>query len=69
MKSIKWTNKYSKETGFVKCLAKGHFINTFDPGEAMKFKTIKEADKTLDRLYEFGEDANNEFTVIESPKA
>ena len=68
MKVIKWTNKYSNETGFVKCLGEGHFINTWEQDSAMKFRNQAEADKTLDTLYEFGEDANNNFDVIDIPE-
>ena len=68
MKAIKWINKHSGESGYVKSLADGHFINTFESKEALKIKAIKDVDKILDRLYEFGEDINNEFQVVEVSK-
>lgn len=50
---IKWTNKYSGETGFVKCLNHegGYFENTFVESEAMNFaddvQTEREVISTL----------------------
>lgn len=34
---VQWTNKHSKEQGYVKCLnrEKGYFENTYDKGEAL----------------------------------
>ena len=62
---IKWTNKYSQETGFVKTIskAKNCFMNTFDAAEARVFKTQKDADKAIAQLTEMGEAENNVFTV------
>ena len=67
MKAIKWINKFSNESGFVMSLADGHFINTWEIENAVKFRTQASADKTLDTLYEFGEDANNDFEIIDVP--
>ncbi len=69
MKAIKWINKFSGESGYVESLADSHFINTWEIENAAKFRSQKEADKVLDTLYEFGEDANNDFEVVELPKA
>ena len=63
MKVIRWTNKFSKETGFVKELGEGHFINTWDKADAAKYRTQKAAEKVLVTLNEFGEGANNDFVV------
>jgi hypothetical protein len=62
---IKWTNKYSQETGFVKSVskAKNCFINTFDASEARVFKNDKDAQKAIATLTEMGEAENNIFTV------
>lgn len=44
---IKWTNKYSKEEGYVKCLNRkeGYFENTFERSEAKAYK--KQALKSI----------------------
>ena len=63
MKVIRWTNKFSKETGFVKELGEDHFINTWDKAEAAKYRTQKAAEKVLVTLNEIGEGANNDFVV------
>ena len=64
---IKWTNKYSQETGFVKTVssAKKCFMNTSDEAEARVFKTEKAAQKAIDTLVEYGEAVNNDFTIVE----
>ncbi len=69
MKAIKWINKFSGETGYVESLADDHFVNTWEIEYAAKFRTVKEADKALDALYDFGEDVNNDFEVVDIPKA
>ena len=63
MKVIRWTNRFSKETGFVKALAEDHFINTWEKADAAKYRTKKDAEKVLVTLNEFGENVNNEFVV------
>ncbi|MBO4416318.1 MAG: hypothetical protein J5824_10125 [Lachnospiraceae bacterium] len=63
MKVIRWTNRFSKETGFVKALAEDHFINTWEKADAAKYRTKKDAEKVLVTLNEFGENANNDFVV------
>ena len=62
---IRWTNKYSHETGFVKTVSKAKrcFINTFDASEARVFKSEKDAEKAIAVLTEMGEAENNIFTV------
>jgi hypothetical protein len=62
---IKWTNKYSQETGFVKTVskAKNCFMNTFDASEARVFKSEKDAEKAIATLTEMGEAENNIFTI------
>ena len=65
---IKWTNKFSQETGFVKTIskAKNCFMNTFDASEARVFKSEKDAQKAIATLTEMGEAENNIFTVVEA---
>ncbi len=48
---IKWTNKFSNETGFVKKINKkaGYFENTFDESEAKSF-TKTTGEKALNDL-------------------
>lgn len=62
---IRWTNRYSQETGFVKTVskAKNCFMNTFDASEARVFKNDKDAQKAIATLTEMGEAENNIFTV------
>ena len=62
---IRWTNKYSNETGFVKTVskAKNCFINTFDVSEARVFKSEKDANKAIAVLTEMGEAENNIFAI------
>lgn len=69
MKIIKWTNKFSGEFGYVADLEDTHFINTWEIKDAKKFRTIKEADKTIDLLNEIGEGQNNFFELTDAPKA
>ena len=69
MKIIKWTNKFSGEFGYVADLEDNHFINTWEIKDAKKFRTIKEADKTIDLLNEIGEGQNNFFELTDAPKA
>ncbi|MBP5332442.1 MAG: hypothetical protein J6Y89_11395, partial [Lachnospiraceae bacterium] len=69
MKAIKWINKFSGESGYVESLADNHFINTWQIEYAAKFRSQKDADKALDTLYAFGEDVNNNFEVVDIPKA
>ncbi len=62
---IKWTNKMSRETGYVKSVsrARGCFINTWDKSDAKKYQTDKQIDKDMQILDEVGETQNNEFEV------
>lgn len=64
---IRWTNKFSQETGFVKTVskAKNCFMNTFDATEARIFKSEKEAQKAIAVLTEMGEAENNIFSIEE----
>lgn len=63
---IKWTNKYSGETGFVRSVNKKerHFDNTFDIAEARKYASVSSANSVIKLLVSFGEADNNDFEVI-----
>ncbi|MBQ2659203.1 MAG: hypothetical protein IJF87_11630 [Erysipelotrichaceae bacterium] len=63
---IKWTNKYSGETGYVASVSRkeGHFINTYNREEAKDY-SAKTVSKIVDDLIAFGEGEENVFEVIE----
>jgi hypothetical protein len=65
MVKIKWTNKYSNETGYVAALSnKEHcFINTFDVDEAKAYSE-KAVKGIMTRLESFHETDNNIFEII-----
>lgn len=67
-KVIKWTNKMSGETGFVKSVSrvKGHFINTFDKTDAKIYKSDKQIENDFKILEEVGETQNNNFEAVEA---
>lgn len=64
---IKWTNKHSQESGFVKSIdyKNKHFNNTFDLSEAKKFAKYESIEKAIAKLTEYGEAINNNFEVID----
>lgn len=66
-KILKWENKYSKESGYVKTVsvAKGYFTATFEAEDAKKYRSDKEVQKDLETLKGFGEFENNDFVVEE----
>lgn len=63
---IRWTNKYSGESGFVKWVdyKKHHFHNTFNENEAKKYASVESAQKTIYKLIEYGEGDNNNFDIV-----
>ena len=63
---IKWTNKFSNESGFVKEVKtkEQHFVNTFNQTEAKIYKTNASARKIINKLIEFGEADNNNFELV-----
>ena len=69
MKVIKWTNKFSQETGYVQSLSDGHFNNTWEESDAAKFRTQKDADKFLNDIYESGAEGENTFEIVDAVKA
>lgn len=66
MVKIKWTNKYSNETGFVMSIdnKNKHFVNTFNEDEAKVFANSGAANTAINRLIQFGEGENNVFETI-----
>ena len=63
---IKWVNRYSNESGYVKNVnnKERHFINTFEEKEAKVYKKLDSAKKIIDKLILFGEGENNNFELI-----
>ncbi len=68
MFNLKWTNKYSLESGYVKRVmkVKGHFENTANQAEAKKYRSEKMALKDIEVLTDIGEAQNNVFEVVEA---
>ena len=66
MVAIKWTNKYSGESGFVGSVAskEKHFVNTFDQAEAKQYKSQIAAKRAITLLQAYGEGENNEFEIV-----
>lgn len=63
---LKWTNKFSGETGYVAAISTKdkHFVNTFDIKEAKTYKTSVVANRMINTLVALGEAENNDFDVI-----
>ena len=63
---IKWTNKFSGESGFVKGIStkEQHFINTYDQSEAKRYNE-NTAKGQITNLVKFGEAENNNFEIVE----
>ncbi len=61
---VMWTNKFSREQGYVKEIKKkeGHFVNTFDKAEAKTY-TAKGAAQVLKVLPQLCGD--NEYEAVE----
>jgi len=66
MAKIKWTNKVSGETGYVKAFSKkeGHFENTYLESEAKPYKTEAAAKTAIKGLEAVGEADNNIFEIV-----
>lgn len=64
---IKWTNKISREEGFVQDIVskERHFVNTPDKSKAKKFYNKGLAVSAIKRLVEMGESQNNELEAVE----
>ena len=67
MKKIKWTNKFSGETGYVGSISQvtGYFINATTAEEARSFRSDKEVATAIQTLIELGEAENNLFEAEE----
>ena len=66
-KAIKWTNKFSNESGYVKSVKKadGHFVNTYDVSEAKVYSRQYDLDRAMKTLEDIGETENNTFEIID----
>lgn len=62
---IKWTNKYSNESGYVASLSTKNecFYNTFEQSEARRYSE-KSVASLMTKLASFHETDDNEFEVI-----
>lgn len=62
---IKWTNKFSNETGYVASISNKNscFINTFEQSEAKRYSE-KSVTMMMKKLESFNETENNTFEVI-----
>ena len=64
---IKWTNKYSNETGYVASVSTKNecFVNTFEQEEAKRYSE-KAVKGILTKLDNYHETDNNIFEMIEA---
>jgi hypothetical protein len=64
---VKWTNKFSNETGYVMKVNKkmGYFENTFDKASAFAYKTKASAKSAITWLMKSAEGENNTFDIEE----
>lgn len=64
---IKWTNKFSGETGYVESIDTNnlHFVNTYDIESAKKYKATSVAKGMVTKLISYGEGENNDFEIVE----
>ena len=62
---IKWTNKFSNETGYIESLSTKNkcFINTFEESEAKRYSE-KSVTSLMTKLESFHETDDNDFEVI-----
>lgn len=63
---IKWTNKFSGETGFVQSVStkEKHFVNTYDQKSAKVYKNSSAAERAIKMLTSYGEAEANDFAII-----
>lgn len=63
---IKWTNKFSGETGYVEAIdsKNRHFVNTYDQNAAKQYKTETSARGMISKLISYGEGDNNTFEIL-----
>ena len=64
---IKWTNKFSNETGYIASLSTKNecFVNTFEKENAKSYSQ-KSVAGILKKLEAYHETDNNDFEVIEA---
>jgi hypothetical protein len=62
---IRWTNKFSNETGYIESLSTKNkcFINTFEESEAKRYSE-KSVASLMTKLASYNETENNDFEVI-----
>lgn len=67
---IKWTNKLSKETGYVEKINRkeGYFENTFEKANAHAYKTAYQAKKAIEWLSASKEGEINDFSLEQVEK-
>lgn len=65
MVKIKWTNKYSNESGYVASVSAKNkcFVNTFEKSEAKEYSE-KAVKGLMTKLESYNETENNTFEVI-----
>ncbi len=65
---LKWTNKYSGETGYVGKVLKteGHFVNAEEIADAKRYSFEKTAKNEIEVLEAIGEAENNTFEVLKA---
>lgn len=63
---IKWENKYSGETGYVKKInkKKSYFENTYDIDEAKTYKSLNGAENATKTLNELNDAGYNVYLVV-----
>ncbi len=62
---IKWTNKYSKEVGYVGSVStKNKCFYNSDRNGAKLYSSEKTANKAITQLTSYGEAENNDFEVV-----
>lgn len=68
MKRIKWTNKYSGETGYVESIGskEKHFVSTNDVHSARIFMNAGLAAVGVKQLTSYGEAENNVFEIVDA---
>lgn len=63
---IKWTNKFSGESGYVASVSRKdkHFVSTDDASKAKSYSS-KTVSNIVKELIEYGEGENNDFEIVE----
>lgn len=63
---LKWTNKYSGETGYVASVSskEQHFNNTYDKEEAKRYQSESSVKRIITCLTAMGEADNNVFEAV-----